>query len=193
MTEVLDRTPVDKITMDNVIDLLEKAVARKGRDYVYHIEHKTCVYAKGVGKNIRPVCLIGQVEDITGADLIKARRATDAFDLFGYQIGDIDDPRYENLVSEDGTFKTDVFLTLAEDEEIFYKKPLDPDMIYGYSTVPATRGAVLVLKAAQLVQDHTPLIWEGCKGVVDKTGPTWGQALDAAKAVHARLKGEGIE
>lgn len=143
-----------KIDLDNVMPMLEQAVAAKGRGYRYYSEHKFCSYGD-FDTSTRPACLIGHlIYQQSGENpevLAEADAYGDALYLFGF----------ESL--SDGEY--------TDDHEVEYELA---DLAVGLPGFEVTPDAARVMREAQRVQD-------------ERENNTWGEALDAAYALHAKL------
>lgn len=141
---------ITEINMDNVLELLAAAVETRGHDYVYRDEFNQCSYAT---EDDCPMCLIGVLLHQLGADLTNA--GGDAVALFGFYCDDTPEGQ-------------------ATDPKRYANLPIYDACETNCPEVACSEGAVLVLLAAQSVQDSDERY-------------SWGQAYDTATEVHRLL------
>ncbi len=58
-----------RVTLDDALDALRKAVAEKGEDYIYGSENKHCLYAEFVNGEPTPRCIVGYALAYLGVPL----------------------------------------------------------------------------------------------------------------------------
>lgn len=68
-----------RVTLDDALDALRKAVAEKGHEYLYGAEYDRCQYVTLAGGEVRPACIVGHALVYLGvpADLLAQERSSE--------------------------------------------------------------------------------------------------------------------